>query len=186
MRASKIALVCRAITANSSHERGIFTSFSFSCHKFSTVSRADSICVNELDDTVFLIRKMMRVRPQPSVFELNKQLQVIVKMKQYSVALKLFDEMRQWGAPVNVYTMNILINSCCHLRGVDFGFAIFGSFLKHGYEANVTTFNTLLKGLFLDGNVAEAEKLFKKILTLKLCEPDDVTILTAIDGLCKA
>ncbi|XP_012832969.1 PREDICTED: putative pentatricopeptide repeat-containing protein At1g12700, mitochondrial [Erythranthe guttata] len=187
MRASKIALVCRAITAKSSHERGIFTSsFSFSCHKFSTVPRTDSICINELDDTVFLIRKMMRVRPQPSVFELTKQLQVIVKMKQYSVALKLFDEMRQWGAPVNVYTMNILINCCCHLRGVDFSFAVFGSFLKHGYEPNVTTFNTLLKGLFLDGNVAEAEKLFKKILTLKLCELDDVTILTVIDGLCKA
>ncbi|XP_012854407.1 PREDICTED: putative pentatricopeptide repeat-containing protein At1g12700, mitochondrial [Erythranthe guttata] len=158
MRASEISLVCRAITANSSHERGIFTSsFSFSCHKFSTASRTDSICINELDETVFLIRKMMRVRPQPSVFELTKQLQVIVKMKQYSVALKLFDEMRQWAG-----------------------------FLKHGYEANVTTFNTLLKGLFLDGNVAEAEKLFKKILTLKLCQPDDVTILTVIDGLCKA
>ncbi|XP_012845016.1 PREDICTED: putative pentatricopeptide repeat-containing protein At1g12700, mitochondrial [Erythranthe guttata] len=187
MRASKIALVCRAITAKSSHERGIFTSsFSFSCHKFSTVPRTDSICINELDDTVFLIRKMMRMRPRPSVFELTKQLQVIVKMKQYSVALKLFDEMRQWGAPVNVYTMNILINCCCHLRWVDFSFAVFGSFLKHGYEPNVTTFNTLLKGLFLDGNVAEAEKLFKKILTLKLCEPDDVTILTVIDELCKA
>ncbi|KAL7106357.1 hypothetical protein ACP275_07G108100 [Erythranthe tilingii] len=129
---------------------------------------------------------MMRMRPHPSVFEFNKLLQVIAKMKQYPVALKLFDEMRQRAAPVDQYTMNIMINCCCLLKRIDVGFAIFGCFFKHGYEANVTTFTTLLKGLFLDGNVAEAEKLFKKILTLNLCEPNDVTILTAIDGLCKA
>ncbi|KAL7106396.1 hypothetical protein ACP275_07G110900 [Erythranthe tilingii] len=107
-------------------------------------------------------------------------------MKRYSVALKLFDEMRQWAAPVDQYTMTILINCCCLLKRVDFGFAIFGVFFKLGHKPDVTTFNTLLKGFFLDGNVAEAEKLFKKVLTLNLCEPDDVTILTAIDGLCKA
>ncbi|KAL0377018.1 UNVERIFIED_CONTAM: hypothetical protein Scaly_0819400 [Sesamum calycinum] len=83
--------------------------------------------------------------------------------------------------------------SAIHLirRGIsanklDFGFAILGSFFKRGYEPNVTTFTTLIKGLFLDDKVIEAEKLFKKLLALKLCEPNEVMILTVINGLCKA
>ncbi|KAL0456581.1 UNVERIFIED_CONTAM: putative pentatricopeptide repeat-containing protein, mitochondrial [Sesamum latifolium] len=61
-----------------------------------------------------------------------------------------------------------------------------GKLLQARYQSNVTTFNILIKGLFLDDKVIEAEKLFKKLLTLKMCEPDEVTILTVINGLCKA
>ncbi|KAL0289919.1 UNVERIFIED_CONTAM: putative pentatricopeptide repeat-containing protein, mitochondrial [Sesamum angustifolium] len=95
------------------------------------------------------------------LFNSPKLLNMVVKMKQYPVVLCLFDEMY-------------------------FGFAILSSFFKRGYEPNVTTFNTLIKGLFLDDKVIEAEKLFKKLLTLKLCEPDEVTVLTVVNGLCKA
>ncbi|KAL0451632.1 UNVERIFIED_CONTAM: putative pentatricopeptide repeat-containing protein, mitochondrial [Sesamum latifolium] len=59
-------------------------------------------------------------------------------------------------------------------------------FFKRGYEPDATTFTTLIKGLFLDDKVMEAGILFKKLLTLKLCEPNEVTILTVINGLCKA
>ncbi|KAL8513014.1 hypothetical protein ACS0TY_019262 [Phlomoides rotata] len=104
-------------------------------------------------------------------------------MEEYAVALSLFDEMRHSSLPVNEFTMNIIINCCCHLNRVDFWFAVLGSFLKQDYEPNVTTFNTLLKGLFLVGNVAKAEALFNKVLTFRLCEPNDVMILTVINGL---
>ncbi|KAK4394078.1 putative pentatricopeptide repeat-containing protein, mitochondrial [Sesamum angolense] len=126
------------------------------------------------------------MRPQPSVVQFTKLLSIIVKMKQYRVALNLFEEMCQSGAPVNEYTLTIVTNCYCLLNRVDFGFAILGSFFKRGYEPNVTTFTTLIKGLFLDDKVIEAEKLFKKLLALKLCEPNEVTILTVINGLCKA
>ncbi|KAL0455696.1 UNVERIFIED_CONTAM: putative pentatricopeptide repeat-containing protein, mitochondrial [Sesamum latifolium] len=129
---------------------------------------------------------MLRVRPQPSVVQFTKLLNVVVKMKQYRVALNLFDEMRQWDTLVDVYTLTVVINCYCLLNQIDFGFAILGSFFKHGYEPNVTTFNTLIKGLFLDDKIVEPEKLFKKLLTLKLCEPNEFTILTVINGLCKA
>ncbi|KAL0456557.1 UNVERIFIED_CONTAM: putative pentatricopeptide repeat-containing protein, mitochondrial [Sesamum latifolium] len=129
---------------------------------------------------------MLRLRPQPSVVNFNKLLSVVVKMKRYSIALNVFDKMRQLGIPVNQWTMNMVINCYCLLNRVDFGFAILGSFVKLGYEPNVTTFTTLIKGLFLDDKVVEAEKLFKKLLTLKLCKPNEVTILTVINGLCRA
>ncbi|KAL0289936.1 UNVERIFIED_CONTAM: putative pentatricopeptide repeat-containing protein, mitochondrial [Sesamum angustifolium] len=113
-------------------------------------------------------------------------LTVLLKMKQYSVALNLFDEMHQLGTPVSEYTLTIVINCYCLLNRVDFGFAILGSFFTRGYEPNVTTFTTLIKGLFWDDKVIEAEKLFKKLLALRLCVPNEVMILTVINGLCKA
>ncbi|KAL0283618.1 UNVERIFIED_CONTAM: putative pentatricopeptide repeat-containing protein, mitochondrial [Sesamum angustifolium] len=129
---------------------------------------------------------MLRVRPQPSVVQFTKLLNVVVKMKQYRLALNVFDEMRQSGIPVNQWTMNTAINCYCLLNRVEFGFAILGSFFKCGYEPDVTTFSTLINGLFLDDSVVEAEKLFKKLLTRKLCESNEVTILTVINGLCRA
>ncbi|KAL0388084.1 UNVERIFIED_CONTAM: putative pentatricopeptide repeat-containing protein, mitochondrial [Sesamum radiatum] len=194
MRFSTMALVRRAFAAK---KRGIFihplhflySSFHNLSHKkrpFSPKPRIDFSCIHEVDGAVFLFRQMLRMRPQPSVVQFTKLLNIVVKMKQYPVALHLFDEMCKWGTPINEYTMNIVTNCYCLLNRVDFGFAILGSFFKRGYEPNVTTFNTLIKGLFLDDKVIEAEKLFKKLSTLKLCEPNEVTVLTVINGLCKA
>ncbi|KAL0448163.1 UNVERIFIED_CONTAM: putative pentatricopeptide repeat-containing protein, mitochondrial [Sesamum latifolium] len=194
MRVSTVALIRRGFAANkrgtSTHPLSFLSSsFHDLSHKnrpFSPRPRIDFSCIHEVDDAVFLFRQMLRMRPQPSVVQFTKLLSIVVKMKQYPVALYLFDEMCKWGAPINEYTMSIMINCYCLLNRVNFGFAILGSFFKRGYEPNVTTFNTLIKGLFLDDKVIEAQKLFKKLLTLKLCEPNEVTILTVINGLCKA
>ncbi|KAL0377006.1 UNVERIFIED_CONTAM: putative pentatricopeptide repeat-containing protein, mitochondrial [Sesamum calycinum] len=194
MRFSTMALIRRGFAVKN---RGTLTqplsclssSFHDLSHKnrpFSPKPTIDLSCVHGVDDAVFLFRQMLIMRPQPSVVDFNKLLAAVVKMKQYSVALNLFDEMHQLGTPANEYTLTIVINCYCLLNRVDFGFAILGSFLKRGCEPNVTTFNTLIKGLFLDDKVIEAEKLFKKLLALRLCEPNEVTILTVINGLCKA
>ncbi|KAL0456602.1 UNVERIFIED_CONTAM: putative pentatricopeptide repeat-containing protein, mitochondrial [Sesamum latifolium] len=192
--ASAVHLIRRGISANKLGTSSLpFSFFSSNFHSidhkdgtFSLRPRIDFSCIHEIDDAVFLFREMVRMRPQPSVVQFNKLLSIIVKMKQYRVALNLFDEMRQSDIPVSEYKMNIAINCYCLLNRVDFGFAILGSFFKRGYEPNVTTFTTLIKGLFLDDKLIEAEKLFKKLLTLKMCETDEVTILTVINGLCKA
>ncbi|KAL2230321.1 UNVERIFIED_CONTAM: putative pentatricopeptide repeat-containing protein, mitochondrial [Sesamum indicum] len=194
MRGSTMAFLRRGFAAE---KRGtVTTSLSFLSSSFHNLShksrpfspkpRIDFSCIHDVDDAVFLFRQMLRMRPQPCVVEFNKLLTSVVKMKKYSVTLNVFDEMRQSGAPVDEYTLTIVINCYCLLNRVDFGFAILGSFFKCGYKPDVTTFNTLIKGLFLGDKVVEAEKLFKKLLTLKICEPDEVTILTVINGLCKA
>ncbi|KAL0456587.1 UNVERIFIED_CONTAM: putative pentatricopeptide repeat-containing protein, mitochondrial [Sesamum latifolium] len=97
------------------------------------------ISANKLDDAVFLFRQMVRMRPQPSVVQFTKLLSIIAKMKQYRVALNLFEEMCQSNAPLNEYTLTIVINCYCLLNRVDFGFAILGSFFKRGIKPNVTT-----------------------------------------------
>ncbi|KAL0377014.1 UNVERIFIED_CONTAM: putative pentatricopeptide repeat-containing protein, mitochondrial [Sesamum calycinum] len=192
--ASAIHLIRRGISANKLGTSSLpFSFFSSNFHSighkdgtFSPKPRIDFSCIHEVDDAVSLFRQMLRMRPKPTDVDFNRLLTAVVKVKQYSVALNLFDEMHQLGTPVSEYTLTIVINCYCLLNRVDFGFAILGSFFKRGYEPNVTTFTTLIKGLFLDDNVIEAEKLFKKLLALRLCEPNEVTILTVINGLCKA
>ncbi|KAL8479331.1 hypothetical protein ACS0TY_026267 [Phlomoides rotata] len=73
------------------------------------------------------------------------------------------------------------------LNSIDFlGLSILGIIFKSGCKPDATTFSTLIKGQFLDCKVPEAQKLFIKLLVLKMCEPDNVMILTLINGLCKA
>lgn len=111
------------------------------------------------------------MQSHPSVIDFTKLLNVIVKMKQYSVALHLFDEMRHRNAPINEYTLTIAINCYCRMKRVSFGFAIFGSFFKLGFALGISTLGTLISGLFLDHKAAEALKLFQKIVNPRMCEP---------------
>lgn len=68
-----------------------------------------------------------------------------MKIKQYSAALYLLDQMIQRNVPVNIFTFNIAINCVCRLNRVDFGFAILGT--------------TLIDGLSKVGKISEAGKL---------------------------
>lgn len=154
--------------------------------RFTHTPTLDFSSIRESKDVLRMFRETLSMSPQPSFLVYNKLLSVLAKMKEYRVALHMFDEMRQWSFPANKYTMNIVINCCCHLNRIDSAFAVLGNFLKQDCNPNATTFNTLLKGLFLVGKVEKAESFFQKILNLKLCEPDDFMMLTVMNGLCKA
>ncbi|KAL8495354.1 hypothetical protein ACS0TY_019494 [Phlomoides rotata] len=129
---------------------------------------------------------MVALKPLPSAFDFTKFLGALVKMKQHSVALHLFVKMLERDAPVDLYTINTAIDCFCHVNRADFAFAVLGSLVKRGVRPSVVTFNTLIKGLFLQGKVAEAQKLFLKLLREKICELNEVTYLIVINDLCKA
>ncbi|KAL8498802.1 hypothetical protein ACS0TY_021943 [Phlomoides rotata] len=129
---------------------------------------------------------MIALNPLPSVVDFNKLLGALVKMKHHSAALHLFDRMLERDAPVDLCTFNIAIDCFCHVNHVDFAFAILGNLVKRGIRPGVVTFSTLIKGLFLEGKVAEAQKLFLKLLREKICDLNEVTYLILINGLCKA
>nr|AYM01011.1 pentatricopeptide repeat protein [Salvia miltiorrhiza] len=153
---------------------------------FSAYPRFDFGSIREPNDAVALFREMVRTQPRPYVTVFNKLLSVVVKMKQYSLGLHLFDEMLKRNAPVNHYTLSIAIDGCCRLKRPDFGFAILGIFFKRGYEPDVVTFNILIKGLLLVGRIPEAAKVLGKLSAFHLCEPNEYTYNTIINGLCKA
>ncbi|XP_059629784.1 pentatricopeptide repeat-containing protein At1g63150-like [Cornus florida] len=145
--------------------------------------------INNLQDALNLFNRMLQTRPLPSVMEYNQLLGFITRMKHCSTVVSRYKQMLVLGISVDEYTMNTVINCYCHLNRVDFGFATLGHLLKHGGCApNVTTFTTLIKGLFLEHNFAEAMGLFNKLLLLRenQIEPDGVMYGTVINGLCKA
>nr|AYM00875.1 pentatricopeptide repeat protein [Salvia miltiorrhiza] len=153
---------------------------------FSSYPRFDFESIRKPDDAVTLFRDMLRTDPLPSVILFTKLLSAVVKMKQYSLVLHLFDEMLQRNAPVDHYILSIAIDCYCRMKRPDFGFAILGIFFKRGYEPTVVTFNTLIKGLLLVGRIPEAAKVLWKLSVYQLCEPDERTYNIMINGVCKA
>ncbi|KAL8484865.1 hypothetical protein ACS0TY_027238 [Phlomoides rotata] len=73
-------------------------------------------------------------------------------MKEWSVALYVFDEMGQLIASATEHTM---VHCCCILNLMEFTLAVFPRFLMQDYELDVQTFNAIL---------------LLVILTLRLCE----------------
>nr|AYM01004.1 pentatricopeptide repeat protein [Salvia miltiorrhiza] len=150
---------------------------------FSAYPRFDFGTIREPNDAVALFREMVRTQPLPYVSVFSKLLSTVVKMKQYSLALHLIDEMLQRDVPVDHYTLNIAIDCYCRQKRPDFGFAILGIFFKRGYEpcCNFTT----LYGLLLVGR-SQRQLNSPTLLPLgdkgisPMCD-----IYSIIEGLCK-
>ncbi|VFQ63680.1 unnamed protein product [Cuscuta campestris] len=142
--------------------------------------------VKKLDDALVLYRHMVLMRPFPPIVKFNQLLSSIVKMGCYSDAVSLFQDICASGVRVDHYTLTVAANSLARLGRVDLGFAILGTHLKLSLVPDVVFYNTLLKGLFLQGRVQDAIGLFKKLLSERLCVVSVVTLLVLIDGLCKA
>ncbi|KAK6139686.1 hypothetical protein DH2020_026574 [Rehmannia glutinosa] len=142
--------------------------------------------IRGLDDALCLYESMARMRPLPCVKQFNQLLSRVVNLKEYSAAIRLFKDICNLGISVNECTMNIAINSYCLSNRVDYGFSILVWFYKRGCVLDDITFNTLLKGLFRENRINEAQELFRKILREGMCELSVVTYGTVIDGLCKA
>ncbi|KAK6156246.1 hypothetical protein DH2020_010494 [Rehmannia glutinosa] len=142
--------------------------------------------IRDLDDALCLYENMVRMRPLPCVEQFNQLLSCVVNLKDYSTGIYLLKDVCNLGISVSEYTMNIGINCCCLSDRVNYGFSILGLFFKRGCVPNVVTFSTLLKGLFRENRINEAQELFRKILREGMCELSVVTYGTVIDGLCKA
>ncbi|KAK6136000.1 hypothetical protein DH2020_030272 [Rehmannia glutinosa] len=142
--------------------------------------------IKGLDDAIFLYENMARMRPLPCVKQFTQLLSRVVNLKEYSAAICLFKDICNLGISVNEYTMNIAIDSCCLSNRVNDGFSILGLFFKRGCVPDGFTFSSLLKGLFRENRIIEAQELFQKIVRERLCELDVVTYGIVVYGLCKA
>ncbi|KAJ9556754.1 hypothetical protein OSB04_011368 [Centaurea solstitialis] len=141
--------------------------------------------ITKVDDALQLFDKMTQRQPLPSVAKFNHLLAAVTKTKHYSCSIHLFKQMAAIGVPVDVYTTTIVIKCCCQMSCTSQGFAIVAYGFKRGVVPDVITFSTLLNGLILEDRVHEAERLFKKLIKEKLCEPNVVIYNTMIKGICK-
>ncbi|MFS7928008.1 putative tetratricopeptide-like helical domain superfamily [Helianthus anomalus] len=128
---------------------------------------------------------MIQRKPLPSVIRFNQLLSALTKLNHFSSCLHLFKQMCVIGVPVSEYSMNIAIKCCCQMSRTNDGFALLGCCFRRAVVPDVFTFSTLLDGLVLEDRILEAERLFKKLIKHKLCEPNVVMYSTMIKGLCK-
>ncbi|KAK1386176.1 hypothetical protein POM88_023911 [Heracleum sosnowskyi] len=146
---------------------------------------SSNVGFDNLDDALVLFNKMLQMKPLPNVIDFTQLLAALVKTRDYSVALSLFRRMCALSIPVDVFTFSIVINCCCHLKQVDYGFCFVGSIFKRGFFPDVVTYTTLLRGLISEDKFLEAELLLKKLLKSKHIASDVVIFTTVSDGLCK-
>ncbi|KAL7147068.1 hypothetical protein ABFS83_06G083600 [Erythranthe nasuta] len=142
--------------------------------------------INGLDEAMNLYKNMAGTRPFPRIQHFNQLLSHLVNLKEYSASILLFNDICNLGVSVTEYTMSIAINSYCLSNRIDYGFSVLAMFFKRGCVPDSVTFNTLLKGLFRENRISEAQELFRKIVREGLCELTVVTYGTVIDGLCKS
>ncbi|GJX36411.1 pentatricopeptide repeat-containing protein [Tanacetum coccineum] len=128
---------------------------------------------------------MSHTRPLPSVVKFTELLNDVTKMKHFSSFIHLLNRICALGVPVNEYTVSIVIRCCCQLHRSNDGFAVLGYCFKQDIVTNTAIFSTLLNGLFLESKIREAKRLFEKVITNKLCEPNVVIYSIMIKGHCK-
>ncbi|KAJ0841675.1 putative tetratricopeptide-like helical domain superfamily [Helianthus annuus] len=142
-----------------------------------------------LQDAVYTFNRMLYRNPVPPIPEFTKILSVIVKRNHFAAAISLIKHFDFLGVnPVlkpTIYVFNIAINCFCHLKRVDFGFAVLAKATKLGYQPDCATFNTLIRGLCGNDKLHQAIKLFDRIVKNGF-EPSVVTYGTLINGLCKS
>nr|GEW82904.1 hypothetical protein [Tanacetum cinerariifolium] len=89
-------------------------------------------------------------------------------MKDYDSAIyliKKFDFLGvKPGMVSSIYVFNIAINCFCHLKRLEYGFAVLGKVTKLRYELDCDTYNKFIKALCGGDRIGEAVKLFEKIV----------------------
>ncbi|PQM32603.1 pentatricopeptide repeat-containing protein [Prunus yedoensis var. nudiflora] len=140
--------------------------------------------ITTVDDAFNVFDRMLQMRPPPSVVRFNQILGQVAKLKHYSAVISLHNQMDVSGIGPNAYTLNILINCCCHLNQMGFSLSVLGKFFKLGLELDVCTFTTLINGFLLENRVAEAATLLHKMMREGNCQPNVVTFNTLVKGFC--
>ncbi|KAK1322778.1 hypothetical protein QJS10_CPA02g00917 [Acorus calamus] len=87
---------------------------------------------------------------------------------------------------LTLYTHNILINSLCKLNRIDVGLSVLCGLFNRGFEPEVVTFTTLIKGFY---NFCFTDKIRLAVVLFvnmsKKGYPVNVVTYGLIDGLCK-
>ncbi|XP_055830772.1 putative pentatricopeptide repeat-containing protein At1g12700, mitochondrial [Solanum dulcamara] len=100
--------------------------------------------------------------------------------------LPAFSGLFGWRGMLDVsLTREARIKSYCLMHRADCGFLVLPIYLKKGIPFDIVTFNTLIRGIFTENKVKDVVELFKKLVRENICEPNQVTYATVMNGLSK-
>ncbi|RZC61116.1 hypothetical protein C5167_022889 [Papaver somniferum] len=143
--------------------------------------------IKKLGDGLKYFDQLILERPLPSTTTrtFNHLLSSVSKIKCYSDVIMLFyKRMNLVGVKPDIYTFSILINCCCQLGQLSYGFCLFGEMLKRGYHPDKVTFTILIKGLCIKDEIETAFDVFAKMAHTGI-QPDAFTCNTLIHGFCR-
>ncbi|KAL3753389.1 hypothetical protein ACJRO7_000735 [Eucalyptus globulus] len=126
----------------------------------------------------------MKTDPLPSPRDFSLLLGAVVRMKHYSIAIRLIEQLRSLGVEDNHIWLNISLNCFCRLKRVDLGLSILGRILKLGFPIDVVASSTLIDGLFIQGKTDQALRFFDD-MGRNGPEPDETTYAIIAKGLCR-
>jgi pentatricopeptide repeat domain-containing protein 1 len=124
-----------------------------------------------LESALKVFDEMLHRRPLPSVVRFTQILGQLAKLKHYSAVITLNKQMGLIGISRDAYTLTIIINCYCRLNQMGFSLSVLGHFFKLGLKPDTRTFNTLINGFVLENRVAEATRLFSKMVEEGHCRP---------------
>ncbi|KAL6204480.1 hypothetical protein ACLB2K_021747 [Fragaria x ananassa] len=139
---------------------------------------------HNVEDALKVFDEMLQRRPLPSVVRFTQVLAPLVKLKHYPTVLSLNSQMLLSGIRPNHYTLAIVINCYCRLNRMDYALSVLAHFFKLGLQPNVTTFSTLINGFVLNNRVADAARVFSKMVVASHCQPNVIAFNTLIKGFC--
>ncbi|PHT45044.1 hypothetical protein CQW23_14202 [Capsicum baccatum] len=135
----------------------------------------------------FLLGHQTSMVPRTSIhlagFAAATESGALAETKHYKDVISLCNRMVGVNCATDFIKLNILVNSFCSLKQVGFGFGVLGGMLMRGYSPNVVTISALIKGFFVENEVDEAVRLFKKMVGMGY-RPRVKMWGTLINGLC--
>ncbi|KAL3727078.1 hypothetical protein ACJRO7_031907 [Eucalyptus globulus] len=101
-----------------------------------------------LDEAADYFQTLVWCQPIVPVDTFNHVLSVVFMIKRYSDMITMHEEMSCAGVKPDLWALNILINSRCHLGMMNWGFGVFCEIVKRSFKPDDVTFTTLVKGLY--------------------------------------
>jgi len=126
---------------------------------------------------------LLNRRPIPPPFVFNLILLSVVKNKDFNSTLKIGQKFLLHRRLFDSHTLHIFMNCCCSVNQVQNAYSLVSLLIKCGFELGTIIFNTLLKGLVLEGRVFEAFQL-SELMRNQGIFMSEVSYAILIRGLC--
>ncbi|KAF8041828.1 hypothetical protein BT93_A0427 [Corymbia citriodora subsp. variegata] len=142
------------------------------------ICRAGGVFSN-VGEALCCFGKMIQMNPLPSSRDFSLLLGALVRMKHYSTAIRLIEQLPSLGIEDDVALLTIWTNCFCRLKLVDL------EYWSLGFPISVVTFNTQIDGLLIMGKTDQALR-FLDDMGRKGPEPSQTTNSIIAKGLCRA
>nr|GLL23159.1 pentatricopeptide repeat-containing protein At5g01110 [Ipomoea trifida] len=138
----------------------------------------------KLREAVEAFRLLLSRRFCVTINACNSLLGGLVRIEWVDLAWEVYREVIRSGVPVNVYTLNIMVNAFCKVGKIEDAKLFIDEREEKGIFGDVVTYNTLISAYCREGHLEEVFELMN-VMSLKGLKPCLLTYNSIVNGLCK-